>query len=89
MKILQILCGILFSLIGLVNLFYGNDPFYGLFVIILASLYFPPIYNQIQKVTGYQIPGWVKVALGLFIIWSSVGVGELGDKVDLMLESLK
>lgn len=88
MKIIQILFGILFSLIGLVNLFWGNDPFYGLFVILLAAVYFPPVQIQVQKFTGFQIPGWAKVIAGLFILWSSLGVGELGDKVDLMLKSL-
>jgi hypothetical protein len=41
------------------------------------------------SLTEVAIAGWVRVLLALFIIWSSVGVGELDDKVNMMLESFK
>ena len=36
--------------------------------------------------TGFSIPGMgiVKILLGIFILWASLGVGELFDKIELM-----
>ncbi|MCF1716726.1 hypothetical protein L0U88_18940 [Flavihumibacter sp. RY-1] len=79
--------GLVFTLIGLINLFWGNDPFYGVFVVLLALIYFPPVTYFIQGMTGFRIPVWSKVLLGAFIIWSSLGVGELFDKIELMQQS--
>ena len=87
MKFVSIIAGIFFSIIGLINLFWGNDPFYGLFVILLALIYFPHLADRFQKITGLNVPGWLKVLLGLFIIWSSVGVGELNEKIGMMLNT--
>ncbi|HEX8367756.1 MAG TPA: hypothetical protein VF604_04240 [Pyrinomonadaceae bacterium] len=38
--------------------------------------------------TGFSIPGMgiVKILLGIFILWAAFGVGELFDKIDLMME---
>ncbi|MFN4892309.1 MAG: hypothetical protein ACK5G0_00925 [Bacteroidota bacterium] len=78
--------GLLFSFIGFVNLFWGNDPFFGLFLLILSLVYYPPVQRLIESKTGFSVPGLAKIAIGAFIIWSSVGVGELFDKIDLMLK---
>lgn len=79
--------GLVFTAIGLINLFWGNDPGYGVFVVLLALIYFPPVTYFIQGITGFRIPVWSKVLLGVFIIWSSLGVGELFDKIELMQQS--
>lgn len=34
------------------------------------------------------IPLWAKIILGIFIIWAALGVGELFDKIDLMMVNL-
>ena len=80
--------GLAFSFIGFVNLFWGNDPFFGLFLLILSLVYYPPAQRLIESKTGFRIPGIAKILIGVFIIWSSVGVGELFDKIDLMLQSM-
>jgi len=83
------LAAIIFIFIGLINLFWGNDPFYGIFILLSSQVFFAPVRNRFLSLTGVAIVGWVRVLLALFIIWSSVGVGELGDKVNMMLESFK
>jgi hypothetical protein len=84
--LLSLLFGLLFSFIGLVNLLWGNDPLFGLFLLLLSLIYYPPIQRLLEEKTGFPIPGMAKIAIGAFIIWASVGVGELFDKIELMLK---
>ncbi|HEX6169156.1 MAG TPA: hypothetical protein VFZ33_05650 [Chitinophagaceae bacterium] len=77
--------GIIFLAVGLVNLFWGNDPGFGAFIILLSFVYLPPVNHLVNKWFGYSIPLLIKIALAIFIIWAAVGVGELGDKVDMMI----
>lgn len=82
------LFGIIVFAIGVVNTFWGNDPGFGIFLVLLSFVYFPPANALLRKWTGFSIPLWVKILLGLFIIWAALGVGELFDKIDLMLQDL-
>lgn len=79
------LFGFLFLAIGFINTFWGNDAGYGLFVILLSFAFFPPMTAILREATGFSIPWAAKVILGIFIIWSALGVAELFDKIDLML----
>lgn len=88
-KILGWLLGIVFSLIALINIFWGNDSMFGVFLLLLALTYMPTIDELIALKTGIRLPVWSKIAIAVFIIWSSLGVGELFDKVDMMLESFR
>ncbi|MCO5725591.1 hypothetical protein [Robiginitalea marina] len=81
------LCGLVFSAIGVVNLFWGNDPGFGAFIILLSLVFYPPLSTWFTKRTRFGLPWWLKGVVGLFILWSSLGVGELFDKIDLMLKS--
>ncbi|PQJ74438.1 hypothetical protein [Polaribacter gangjinensis] len=76
--------GLLFFYIGFVNTFWGNDPFYGLFIILLSFIFFLPIINLIIEKIPQKTLLILKILLGFFIIWSSLGVGELFDKIELM-----
>ncbi len=78
--------GLLFLAIGIVNTFWGNDFGFGIFIILLSFLYFLPVHAILMKITGYSIPGIgiLKIVVGAFIIWASLGVGELFDKIALM-----
>jgi len=82
-------CGIMFSLIALINIFWGNDTVFGIFLLLLSLSYIPTIDELIAIKTGIRLPLWSKIAIAFFIIWSSVGVGELFDKIDLMLQSFQ
>lgn len=79
------LFGLTFFGIGLVNTFWGNDPGFGVFIILLSLIYFPPITTLLKVKTGISIHMLIKIGLGLFIIWASLGVGELFDKIDMMM----
>ncbi|MEX2233110.1 MAG: hypothetical protein WD824_13190 [Cyclobacteriaceae bacterium] len=82
------LFGIAVFAIGVVNAFWGNDPGFGVFLILLSFVYFPPLTAILKKRTGLSIGPIVKIGLGIFIIWASLGVGELFDKIDLMMMDL-
>jgi hypothetical protein len=38
-----------------------------------------------QQKTGRKIPALVLILLGLFVFWSSLGVGELLEKINMIL----
>ena len=78
------LFGVLFSAIGLINCFVGNDPEFGIFILVLSLLYYPPFQELFQKKTRCSIPSFVLIVLGVFIFWASLGVGELFLKVQLL-----
>src|SRR5690606_28657322 len=82
--------GLAFFAIGFVNMFWGNDPGFGAFIILLSFIYFLPVNAMLKKMTGLSIPGMsiVKILLGMFIIWAGMGVCELFDKLELMRMSL-
>ena len=71
--------------IGVVNCFWGNDPGFGVFLLLLSLVYLPPLNAMLSEKTGLSIPAIAKIALGLFILWASLGVGELFDKINLMM----
>jgi hypothetical protein len=82
------LFGALVVAIGFVNTFWGNDPFFGFFILLASCIYFPPLNLLVKKKSGFSIHWVLKIILGLFVIWAALGVGELFDKIDLMLIDL-
>lgn len=91
LNIISWIFGIIFFAIGVVNTFWGNDPGFGIFILLLSLVYFLPVNDILKKMTGFSIPrmGIVKILLGIFILWASLGVGELFDKIDLMMMDLR
>lgn len=77
--------GLIVLAVGLINTFWGNDPGFGIFLMILSLVYFPPVNHVIRIRSGFIIPVILKILLGIFIIWASLGVAELFDKIDLMM----
>ncbi len=71
--------------IGVVNTFWGNDTFFGIFILLASFVFFPPVNVIVKKWTGFSIHWVLKVILVLFILWAALGVGELFDKIDLMM----
>jgi len=80
------LFGIVAFAIGVINTFWGDNPFFGVFILLLSFVYFPPVNALLKKITGFAIPIIPKILLGLFILWVSLGVGELFYKINLMLK---
>lgn len=91
MNIISWIFGVVFFAIGVVNTFWGNDREFGVFIILLSFIYFLPVNDILKKMTGFTIPkmGIVKIVLGIFILWASLGVGELFDKIELMKMDLR
>lgn len=83
--VLNWLFGVLFSAIGSVNCFVGNDTEFGIFILLLSLLFYPPLRLVFQQKTGWTIPSFVLIVLGLFILWSSLGVGELLEKIKMIV----
>ncbi len=71
---------------GIVNLFWGNDPGFGVFLLLLSFVYFPPVNHLFREKTGISIPWILKIILGVFTIWAALGVGELLGKLELMMQ---
>jgi hypothetical protein len=91
LNVVSWLFGALFFAIGVVNTFWGNDPGFGVFIVLLSLVYFLPVNDILKKMIGFSIPrmGIIKILLGIFILWTALGVGELFDKIDLMMRDLK
>ena len=88
LNIISWIFGVVVFAIGLVNLFWGNDPGFGAFILLLSFIYFPPANSILKKKTGLSVNRIFKIFLGIFILWAALGVGELFDKVDLMIMDL-
>lgn len=89
--IISWLFGIVVVAIGIVNVFWGNDMEFGIFLLLLSFIYFLPVNSILRKIAGFSIPkmGIIKIVLGIFVLWASLGVGELFDKIDLMMHDLR
>jgi hypothetical protein len=77
--------GIAFLAIGIINMIWGNDFFFGLFLAALTFVFFPPITTYLKIWLNIKLPWYIKVALAVFIIFAALGVGELPEKIDMML----
>lgn len=91
-KIISWLFGTASFAAGIINTLWGNDPFFGIFLIFLSVFYFlrvETLINLTKKITSISIGRGMavmaKVLVGIFIIMATLGVGELFDKVDMML----
>ena len=91
LNIISWIFGIVFFAIGVVNTFWGNDPGFGVFILLLSFIYFLPVNDILKKMTGFSIPGMgiIKILLGIFILWAALGVGELFDKIELMMTDFR
>jgi hypothetical protein len=71
-KIITWIFGIVVFEAGVVNTFWGNDPAFGVFILLLSFVYFPPTSNILSAISkrsiGFAIPKVAKIALGIFIV---------------------
>ncbi len=82
------LFALLFSWIGFVNTFWGNDPYFGLIIFALSFIYYLPLIKMIERNLDFVLKRRIMIVLGVLILWASLGVGELFDKIELMRQSL-
>jgi len=50
--LLNWLVAVLFSAIGVINCLVGNDPEFGIFILFLSLLFYPPLRLVFQKKIG-------------------------------------
>ena len=86
-KIASIMFGLLFTCIGFSNAYWGNDPYFGLIIIGLSFFYYLPVVDIIRGLFSARFFFILKIVIGFLILWASMGVGELADKVTMMLNS--
>jgi len=80
--------GIIVFAIGVLNVFWGNDAGFGVFLVLFSFAFFPLVNTLIKERMGITIPVIVKILLGIFILWAALGVGELFNKIHLMMMDL-
>ncbi len=78
----------LFVAIGIINVFWGNDVGFGIFIVLLSLIFLPGTSRLVKTITGYRIHWAVKLFVALFILWAALGVGELFDKIEMMTKQL-
>lgn len=78
------LLGLLVSYVGFVNTFWGNDPFYGLIIFSMAVFFYYPLLVFLNRIVPARVRTILLVIAALFIFFSSLGVGELEDKIEIM-----
>ena len=83
-NIISWIFGFLVMAVGAINTFWGNDFWFGIFLMLLAFVYFPPVTVFVRQRFGIAVPLIAKIALAIFIIWAAFGVGELFLKIDMM-----
>mgnify|MGYP001564106609 CR=1 FL=1 len=90
-NIIKTIVGVLVFAIGIVNMFAGDDAVFGVFILLLSTLYFPAtsvfLDRLIKDMAGHSIPRVVKIILFILILWAAMGVGELFDKIELLIMS--
>jgi hypothetical protein len=79
--IISWLFGTLVFAIGVLNVFLVH-PVPGVVYLLLSLIYMPPANAVLKKRLGLSIPLAVKIILGIFIIWFTLGVSDLGDMID-------
>ena len=87
--IVSTLFGIAVMPAGLINTFWGNDPFFGIFLIVMSFLYFPPAQTLLWRRFRFPLPLIARFLLAIFLVIAILGVGELFAKIDLMMMDLR
>jgi hypothetical protein len=71
--------GLLIFIIGLLNLFRGNDPLLGVAFITLSFIYIPAANKVIKKTVGFSVHYLVKIILAVLLLWIAMAVGAIAE----------
>jgi hypothetical protein len=86
-RVVSIFFGLVFTFVGFSNAYWGNDPYFGLIIIGLSFFYYLPLVDIFREFFSTRFLYVLKIVIGFLILWASLGVGELPDKVTMMLNS--
>jgi len=81
-NIISWIFGIVFFVTGILNLILVH-PVPGIFYLLLSLIYFPFVCSFAKKKIGFALPFWMKVVLGLIILWGTLAVGDLAEILGL------
>jgi heme/copper-type cytochrome/quinol oxidase subunit 4 len=73
--------GLIVLIIGISNLIWVH-PVPGSVFLLLSLIYFPPLNNMLRNRWNIVIALFIKIILGIIIIWFTLGVSDLGDMID-------
>ncbi len=82
LKIISYIFGILFIIIGILNVFLVH-PVPGILYLIISLIYFPQVNTLLKKKFGFTIPTKLRMVLGFVIMWGTLGVGDLAEMFGL------
>ena len=73
---------------GFMQSFWGNDPYLGWAITVIASVMIAnPLFSYAQQYgLSMRRHNAVTIFLFVLIMWMSLGVGELPDKTEMMLD---
>jgi hypothetical protein len=81
LHIVSWLFGAVVFAIGVLNAILVH-PVPGTVFLLLSFVYFPPTNEVLKQRFGFTILPAVKIILGIFIIWFTLGISDLGDMID-------
>lgn len=81
-KIISWLFATVFLVCGVLNIFLV-DFVPGVLYLLLSFVYFPQTNTFLKKKIGWSIPFFVKIILGLVILWGTLAVGDLAEVLGL------
>lgn len=70
--------GLILVIIGVMNLVLVH-PVPGIAYLVFSLIYFPPLNDWLRGNFGIRIPTAVKIILGIFIMWFTLGVSDLAE----------
>ena len=73
--------GIAFFVIGVANLLLVH-PVPGVFYLLLSFFYLPPAEAMLRRRLGFSAPLGVKVVVGLVVLWGTLAMSELAERLD-------
>ena len=76
---------------GFVHTFWGDDPYLGWAITIIAALILAEPLLAVMGPLGLtgRRRRWVVIGTFLLVSWVSLGVGELPEKTQMMLDNLR
>ncbi len=85
-RLLPLLLAIPLLYVGFVQTFWGNDPYLGWFISLIAAAIAAQSVQSDVRQPDLSRRKYYRTMLLLFflIMWISLGVGELSDKTDMM-----
>ncbi|NVK51343.1 MAG: hypothetical protein HWD85_00295 [Flavobacteriaceae bacterium] len=73
------IAGLLIFIIGLLNLFRGDDSWLGVAFITLSFIYIPAANKVFKKTFGFSVHYLVKIILAAILLWISMAVGAIAE----------